>query len=250
MGHRRESARLVLVASVVERYDSVTAMRLHLINYVLWLMAPAVMLAIAARMLRSGLRREFPCFFNFVVFGIVTFAVEFLLRNSANYYYVYWVITALGVLFSFAVLVELVQKVVDGTKTLEHWNIPLFCWCALAAMAMVGMWPLASSMDNVTNGIFVVNRTVRVAQFALAFFMVMFGAALGISKRNLLFGIAIGFGFFSVVHLLVMVSVEHQTRLSNTTLSRVSSAAYVISLFIWLAYAVMATKDADLRQLS
>ena len=225
-------------------------MHLHLIDYVLWLMAPVVMIAIAARMLRGRLQREFPFFFNFVVFEIATFAIEFSLRNWVNYYYVYWVITALGVLFSFAVLVELVQKVVDGTKTLEHWNIPLFCWCALAAMAVVGMWPLTSSIDNVTNGIFVVNRTVRVAQFALAFFMVMFGAALGISKRNLLFGIAIGFGFFSVVSLLVMVSIEHQTGRGRTILSRVSSTAYVISLLIWLAYAVMATKDADLRQLS
>src|SRR5664279_1017987 len=168
-------------------------MHLHLIDYVLWLMAPVVMIAIAARMLRGRLQREFPFFFNFVVFEIASFAIEFSLRNWVNYYYVYWVITALGVLFSFAVLVELVQKVVDGTKTLEHWNIPLFCWCALAAMAVVGMRPLASSIDNVTNGVFVVDRTVRVAQFALAFFMVMFGAALGISKRNLLFGIAIGF---------------------------------------------------------
>lgn len=240
----------MLVASGVERYDSVTAMRLHLIDYALWWMAPVVMIAIAARMRRGRLQREFPFFFNFVVFGIATFAVEFPLHNSEDYYYVYWVITALGVLFSFAVLVELVQKVVDGTKTLEHWNIPLFCWCALAAMAVVGIWPLASSMDNVTNGIFVVDRTVRVAQFALALCMVMFGAAVGISKRSYLFGIAIGFGFFSVVHLLVMVSMEHQTRLGRTFLSRVSSAAYVISLFIWLAYAVMATKDADLRQLS
>ena len=47
-----------------------------------------------------------------------------------------------------------------------------------------------------------------------------------------------------------MVSMEHQTGLGRTILSRVSSTAYVISLLIWLAYAVMATKDADLRQLS
>ena len=225
-------------------------MRMHLIDYVLWWMVPTMMMAIATRMMRGRLQREFPCFFNFVVFGIVTFAVEFLLRNWVNYYYVYLVVSTLGVLFSFAVLVELVQKVVDGTRTLEHCNIPLFCWCALAAMAVLGMWPLTSSIDSVTNGILVVDRVVRVAEIALAFFMVMFGAAVRISKRDLLFGIAVGFGFFAIADFWVMVLSSHRAFRSKATLNRVNSAAYVVSTLIWLAYAVTATKDADLRQLS
>src|SRR5271167_3099930 len=117
-------------------------MRRHLIDYVFWCAPPLVMTAIAAYMQRGRLQREFPAFFNFLVFQVAAFAVEFSLRNWGNYFYVYWVVTALGVLFSFAVLVELVQQVVDGTKTLQHWNIPLFCWCALAAMVVIGMWPL------------------------------------------------------------------------------------------------------------
>jgi hypothetical protein len=226
-------------------------MRAHPISYFLWCFPPVVMIVVTAYMLRGRLHREHPAFFNFLVFQIAAFAVELPLRNWDNYFYVYWVITGLSVLFSFAVLVELVQKVVDGIETLQHWNIPLFCWCALAVVAVAAMWPLASSVvDNITNEIFVLNRTVWVTQFALAFLMVMFGSSVLISKRSLIFGIAVGFGFSAIVNLCVMVLPLNRTFLSRETLSGASGAAYLICTLIWLAYAAAATKDTDLLRLS
>lgn len=227
-------------------------MHVRMINYIFWCIPPVVMVAIAAYMLRGRLHREFPAFFNYLVFQIAAFAVEFPLLHWGNlyFYYVAWVITALGFLFSFAVLVELVKKVVDGTETLRHWNIPMFCWCAVAAVVVIGMWPLTSLIDNLTRGIITVQGNVRVAQFALALFIVMFGAAVGISKRGLIYGIAVGFGFCAIVNFWVIVLLSHRGFLNRLALSRVNSAAYVISTLIWLAYVAAATKDAELRQLS
>ena len=217
--------------------------RSHVINYVLWAIPPVVMIAIAGYMLGSTLRREFPYFFNFVVFGIVSFAIEFPLRNWPDYYYVYWVLMALSIAFSFGVVVELVRKVVSETGTLPNWNIPLLCWCVLGAMAVIAMWPLTFNIDNLTNGLYLVDRTVRMAQIALAFLMVMFGAAVGISKRNLIFGIAVGFGLFALVNFAVMTLLSYRILLSKTTLTRVNGAAYVICTVIWLAYIVIAAKE-------
>ena len=226
-------------------------MHTRMIDYIFWCIPPVVMIAIAACMLRGRLHREFPAFFNYLIFQIAAFTVEFPLLHWGNYYYVAWVSTALGILFSFAVLVEVVQKVVDGTQTLQHWNIPLCCWCALAAMAVIAVWPLTSNiLDDLTSEIFVMDRTVHVAQFALAFFMVLFGAAVRISKRYLMFGIAVGFGFVATVNLWAMLLWSQRALLNRVTLGRVNSAAYVISTLIWLAYAAVATREADLRQLS
>jgi len=224
-------------------------MRMHVIDYVLWCADPVVMVAIAACMLRGRLQREFPFFFNFVLFQIAAFAVEFPLRNWVNYYYVYWIVAALGVLVSFAVLVELIQKVVDETKARLHWNVAVMCWCVLLAVVVAAIWPLSVGMDNVTNGIFVVERSVRFTQFGLAFLMVMFGTTVGLSKRNLVFGIAMGFGLFAMVNLLVMTLLSHQGLLKKIMLSRISSVAYVISMLIWLAYAVAAAKRNSSSQL-
>jgi len=112
------------------------------------------------------------------------------------------------------------------------------------------MWPPASFFDNFMRGMLEVNRTVDVAELALAFFMVMFGAAVGISRKNLTFGIAVGFGFFATVRLCVIVLFPHRTLVSGMTLRRVGSAAYVISTLIWLAYVTLETNDTDLRGLS
>jgi hypothetical protein len=221
-----------------------------MIDYIFWCIPPVVMIAIAAYMLRGRLHREFPAFFNYLVFQIAAFTVEFPLLHWGNYYYIALVSTGLGILFSFAVLVEVVQKVVDGTQTLRHWNIPLCCCCALAAMAVTEMWPLTASIDNWTVGIIETERTVRVAQFALAFFIVLFGAAVGISKRYFIFGIAVGFGFVATVNFWVMLLWSQRALLSRVTLGRINSAAYVISTLIWLAYAAVATREAVLRRLS
>ena len=119
------------------------------------------MIAIATYMQRGRLQRELPAFFNFLIFQIATFGVPFPLRNSSIYFYAYWVFKALSILFGFAVLVELVQKVVDGTKPSRHSNIALFCSCALTAMVVIGMWPLPYTViDNVTNGIFFAERAI------------------------------------------------------------------------------------------
>jgi len=225
-------------------------MRRHVLDYTFWCVSPFVLMAIAAYMVRGRLQRDVPSFFNFVLFGIASFAVEFPLRNWDNSFYVYWVITTLSAFFSFAVVVEIVEDIVRRTKALPHTNLALLCWCTVAVLALVAIWPPHYSMDNVTNGIYMVDRTVRFTQFALAFFLVMFGAAVGISRRNLIFGIAGGFGLFALVNLGVTTLLSHGTPLSKATLSRVNGAAYVICTFIWLAYVAKAAKEDSRGQLA
>jgi hypothetical protein len=229
-------------------------MRMHMIDYILWCATPAVMTAIAAYMLRGKLQRDFPIFFNYVVFQIATFAIEFPLRNWANYYYVYWVTEALNVVVCFAVLLEVVQKIAGKPKALRDRNIALFGCGAVAALGVAAVWPLASghgiAVDNVTNIIYLVDRGVRIAACVVAVYVVLFGATVGFSKRNLAFGIAIGFGLFAFVNLVVMVSLSHASLMSKKSLSRVSAVAYVISMLIWLGYVATAAKKAGPRELS
>jgi hypothetical protein len=224
-------------------------MRLHSIDYLLWCATPAVMIAIAAYMLRRRLRREFPFFFNYVVFEIAAFAIEFPLRNWANYYYVYWVTTALSILVSVGVVVEIVEKIVGRKKAQLNSNVVLLCWCVFATMAVAAVWALASGrgfgIDNITNIIYLVDRSVRVAACVVAVCMLLFGAAAGISKRNLAFGIAIGFGLFALVNMLVLIALSHSSFLTKRTLSRISSIAYLISMLIWLVYAAIAPKESS-----
>src|SRR5271165_7210654 len=168
-------------------------MRLHTIDYILWFMTPTMMTIIAAAMYRRRLYKEFPYFFNYVIFQILSFVVQFSLRNWYNWYYVNWTSTALSIVVTFAVLLEIFKDAFRPYEALRDLSIILFRWCALVVVLVAGMWASTSwhenQIDNITNGIYMVERSRRMMQCGLVFFMLLFSEYLGISRRNVLFGI-------------------------------------------------------------
>lgn len=228
-------------------------MRVHTIDYVLWCTTPALMTVLAAAMYWRRLHKEFPYFFNYVVFQVLSFLIEFPLRNWNNYFYIYWTMRALSIAVSFAVLLEIFKDAFRPYEALRDLSVILFRWCALVVLLVAGMWAISSwrgnQIDNVTNAIFVVDRSVRMMQCGLVLFMLLFSEYLGISRRNVLFGIAVGFGFFAAVNMLVMTALAHQHVLSTANLSRISGVAYILSTIIWLGYAILpATARVGLKQ--
>jgi predicted transporter len=228
-------------------------MRAHTIDYVLWCATPVVMTVVATAMYRRRLHKDYPYFFNYVVFQVLSFLIEFPLRNWDNYFYVYWTMRALSIAVSFAVLLEIFKDAFRPYEALRDLSLILFRWCALVVLLVAGMWAISSwrgnRIDNVTNAIFVVDRSVRLMQCGLVLFMLLFSEYLGISRRNVLFGIAVGFGFFAAVNMLVMTALSHQRVVSNANLSRISGVAYIVSTLIWLAYSLVpATARTGLKE--
>ena len=228
--------------------DTITfaTMRLSTIDYIFWFADPILMAAIAASMYRRQLHREFPFFFNYVVFQVLSFAIEFPLRNWTNIFYVSWTTTALSMVVTFGVLLEIFKDAFRPYEALRDLSIILFRWCALVILLVAGMWAItswhANQIDNVLNGIYMVERSVRMMQCGLVFFMLLFSEYLGISRRNVVFGISIGFGFYAAVNMLVMTALSHSTIISKSILSRVNSIAYLVSALVWLAYTALPAK--------
>jgi hypothetical protein len=75
------------------------------------------------------------------------------------------------------------------------------------------------------------------------FFILLFSEYLGISRRNVLFGISLGFGFFAAVNMLVLTAFAHNGALSKLSGSRISGCAYVLSALVWLAYTALPAKQ-------
>src|SRR5215469_555579 len=218
-------------------------MRVTVIDYVLWCLTPIFMSVTAVFLCRRRLQKEFPYFFNYVIFQVLSFLVEFPLRNWTNYYYVYWAVQALSIVVSFAVLLEIFKDAFRPYEALRDLSVILFRWCALVVLLLGGMWAITSwrenQIDNITNAIYLVERSVRLMQCGLVLFLLLFSEYLGIRRRNLLFGIAVGFGFFAAVNMLVMTALSHHSYFSKSTLSRINGIAYVVSTLIWLAYAAL-----------
>ena len=96
----------------------------------------------------------------------------------------------------------------------------LFRWAALVLLLVAGMSalhlrPTQAHLDTLTETILMVDRNVRVMLCGLVFFLLMFSEYLGISRRHVMFGVAVGFGFFSAIHMLIATAVAHHTVLQS-----------------------------------
>ena len=221
-------------------------MHLRLIDYVLWFVGPLMQLGVLAAMYRRGLHREYPYFFNYTVIQVLSEPILFVVHrhSDAMYYWGYWVSVALSALISFAVLQEIFHDAFRPYEALRDLSVILFRWSALVVLLIGVMWAItaapSSRVDTITDGIVLVQRSVRLMQCGLVFFLLLFSEYLGISRRHVLFGIALGFGIFASVSMLVAVAMSHGTFVHVSVLRRINNAAYDFSALIWLGYTALA----------
>jgi hypothetical protein len=209
---------------------------------VLWFGAQALELAILVSMYRRRIQEYYPAFFYYIILQVLSDPFLTLAQDRwpYTYYFAYWITACLSVTLSFFVLLEVFRDAFRPFEALRELSAILFRWAALVLLLVVGMSALnlstQSNLDTLTKTILMVDRNVRVMLCGLVFFLVMFSEYLGISRRHLMFGVAVGFGFFSAIHMLIAMAVTHPTVLHRNTLSAINSGAYVIACLIWLFY--------------
>ena len=221
-------------------------MHLRLADYVLWCAGPIMQFGVLVAMYRRGLHREYPYFFNYTVLQVLSEPILFVIQRHSYtmYYWGYYVSVALSALISFAVLQEIFHEAFRPYEALRDLSVILFRWSALLVLLIGAMWSItaaqSSQVDTITNGILLVQRSVRLMQCGLVFFLLLFSEYLGISRRHVLFGIALGFGLFASVNMLYATALAHGTFVHVSVLRLINSAAYVIAVLIWLGYTALA----------
>jgi len=76
---------------------------------------------------------------------------------------------------------------------------------------------------------------VRIIQVGMILFLLFFAHYLGVSRKQQSFGIALGFGSFAVIELILICSWVGN-HLSGPWMSMANMAAYNCSLVLWLGY--------------
>jgi hypothetical protein len=230
-------------------------MHLHLIDYVLWFSAPTIQMGVLLLMYRRGLQREYPYFFNYTILQVVGEPILFVMHRHSYtvYYYSYWVSIALSALLSFVVLYEIFQHAFRPYEALRDLGVILFRWSALVILLVAGMWAVtttgsAAQDGPVASAIMLASRSVRLMQCGLVFFLLLFSEYLGISRRSLLFGIALGFGLFASVNMLVVSGVSHVGGFVPVWVLRsINSGVYNLSALIWLGFTALAPSGSGAR---
>jgi hypothetical protein len=221
-------------------------MHLRPMEYVLWFASPALQAGVVIAMLRRGLHRDYPYFFNYTILGVIAEPLLFVLHLTSytSYYYAYYGNLGLSVIFSFAVLQEIFRDAFRPYEALRDLSVILFRWSALVVLLVAVAWAISSGSGGgkpdtgfMEVSLVLADRSVRLMQCGLVFFLLLFSEYLGIPRRSFLFGISLGFGLFASVNMLVFTGLYNRSGvISRTTLSEINSGAYVAAVLIWFGY--------------
>lgn len=223
--------------------------KIKVLYYALWIAHPVLQMGIAAIMLRRGLHRKFKFFFGYILTQLVTFAVVFpaCWHGYSAFFYLYWACDALSVAFGFAVIHEVFVDVFRVFHTLRDLGTVLFKWAGLVMLLVAGVVSVSTNSTAIApwmQAIVTSQRCVRFIQVGMVLFLLFFAHYVGVSRRQHSFGIALGFGSFAVIELVLICSWVGN-HIGGTWMSILNMAAYNGSLLVWLGYVALKSPARD-----
>ena len=227
-------------------------MHLRLFDYVLWLAAPVILAGVVVAMYKRRLHRAYPYFFVYALFQVVQAPLLLVLymRSYKVYYYAYYATVAVSVVVSVAVFWDIFKNALGLYEHLGKLANTVFWWSVVVVAGLVVLMHPNSYLSQegwygswIHSGV----SASRVAQCALILLLFFFRKYLGISRGNVVFGIALGFGLFAAVNMVVFGEWRHHYDMARA-LSRVNSLTYLVATLIWLAYALRGSTQPDVDQ--
>lgn len=216
-------------------------MTLRTATYVLWFAGPILQLCLAVLIFRRGLRRHFPVFFLYTLAQPIVFLPQFVFYriSYAAYFWSYWCVSFLSVLLGFFVMREVFVNLLRPYDSLRELGDVLFRWSAVV-LVMVAVVSAASSslsgLSRTTVAILALERSVRVMQCGLVLFMLLFSSHLGLNARHHVFGIALGFGIFAAVQLIIVTLPAVFGANQPRVFSLATGCTYLITVGLWFYY--------------
>jgi len=228
--------------------------KIRILYYGLWIAHPVIQVGIAGFMVGRRLHRKFPFFFGYILTQLVSFAVVFpaYMRNyhGAVAFYGYWGGLAVSAAFGFGVIHEVFVDVFRSFHTLRDLGTVLFKWAGLVMLLVAGVVSVSTNSTDMPpwmEAILTTQRCVRIIQVGMVLFLLFFAQYMGVSRRQHGFGIALGFGSFAIVELILVASWVGN-HLGNPWMSMVNMAAYNTSLLVWLGYCALKSPAREASQ--
>lgn len=209
--------------------------------YVIWLVGPVLQLTLIIFMLRRKLHTVFPRFFSYIVFQIVKSAILFGIYryNHENYFDAYWTGNAISVLLSVTVMDEILHNLLKQYGAIQKLTSLIFRWACglLLLLSIVNAYSSQQTgPDKVISAVLAFDRSVRVMQCGLFFLLMILCRLLRNCWRQHVFGIALGFGIFASIELMLVSIVMRFSDGGVAVVSLIKSAAYNAVTLLWVMY--------------
>ena len=220
----------------------------HIVLY-LWCAQPVLQSAAAVILWRRKLHRQFPVFFWFLLAQVANFAVIFplwfassnnwLTGNYRLYFGLFWLGEAVNAVLGFKVIHEIFLDVFRPYHTLKDLGTLLFKWAGVVMLLVSVVVAFSNSFDQspLVHALTTLQRSVRIVQLGLILFLLLFSRFLGVSWKQVSFGISLGFGLFAGVELL-LYALNSGGFVKQGLLNLINMATYNVAIFVWLCYSL------------
>jgi len=214
----------------------------HTIVLCLWCVQPILLSVALVFLWRRKLHKQFPVFFLFLLAQVVNFSALFplwLVGSRDMYFYLFWLGEAVNAFLGFKVIHEIFLDVFRPYHTLKDLGTLLFKWAGVVMLLVSVVVAFSNSFDRhlVSHVLTTLQRSVRIVQVGLILFLLLFARFLGVSRKQVSFGISCGFGILAGVELMLM-AVHSGGFVTLENLNLINMAAYVLAILVWLGYSL------------
>ncbi len=216
-------------------------------DYLLWGTSVALLVLTCGALLRRQLVRELPVFFTYAVFHVLRSAALFTVHvlglkqrmSYADYFYLYWTTETVSIALGFAVINEIYRRIFHNYDAIRRLGSLVLAVAAVVLLIVaVVTAAIASGADppGIVRSVLLMERSVRILQCGLLMVVFLLVFYFGLRWQNRLFGLALGYGLYASVQLIVTTLRSHIGETGSTAYSQAGSAAYVIGVMIWFGY--------------
>jgi hypothetical protein len=217
-------------------------MKFSVFIYFLLVVGPCLQLTGLVMMIKRKLFRELPTFAVYTVFTILV-AIGGIAVNrfgsQLHYFYFFWICNFVSVALGFAVIREVYASVLEPYQGLRHLANLMFSW-SLVMLVTTAIFSGVASSDKdylqITNSVIGFEKTVRFVQIGLILFLFFFAKALALSFKHYTFGIALGFGVFAGVNLIIYGVRSQVGPVAQVTVATLTPIAFFLATLIWAVY--------------
>jgi len=197
---------------------------------------------VAVILWRRKLHKQFPVFFLFLLVQVANFVVIFPLWRTGNYslyFGPFWLGEAVNAVLGFKVIHEIFLDVFRPYHTLKDLGTLLFKWAGVVMLLVSVVVAFSNSFDQspLVHAVTTLQRSVRIVQLGLILFMLLFSSFLGVSRKQVSFGISLGFGLFAGVELMLM-ALNSGGFLRMANLNLINMVTQVLAILVWLGYSL------------
>lgn len=209
--------------------------------YASWLVGPALEIALLTSMIQRKLHVVFPRFFSYIFFQIVKSGFLFVIYRyyDGGYFDAYWTGNAISVLLAVTVMDEILRNLFKQYGGIQNLGSIIFRWaCGLLLLLSIvnAFSSQEANPDRVVAAVLAFDRSVRVMQCGLFLLLMLLCRFLRHCWRQHVFGIALGFGVFASIELILISIVMHYGDGPGAIVSLANSAAYNAVTLLWIVY--------------